>query len=69
MRFGHEAQFQRAGGIDDARILGNEGQVEGRAAGGDDALLEADHLLLAGLLLCVPVVSSTSRWLASRKWP
>jgi hypothetical protein len=47
----HLAQFQRAGGIDDARILGNERQVEGRTAGGDDALLEADHLLRAGLVL------------------
>jgi hypothetical protein len=50
MRFG-TAQFQRAGGIDDARVV-VAGRAGGRPrAGGDDAFLEADDLLLAGLLL------------------
>jgi hypothetical protein len=68
--FGHEAQFQRAGRIDDARVTRDEGQVHGgRTAGGDDALLELDDLLGAGLVLAVPSVTSTSMWCGSRKLP
>ena len=48
---GAGAQFQRAGGIDDARVVRQEGQAHGLRAGGDDALLEADGLRLAGLVL------------------
>ena len=48
---GHEAQCQRAGGVDDAIILRQEGQPHGLAASRDDGLVEAHHLLLAGGLL------------------
>ena len=44
-------ELQRAGGIDDARIVGNERQLHRLTAGGDDRLLEPDGLLLAGLVL------------------
>jgi hypothetical protein len=51
MRLGTSLQRQRAGGIDHARVVGHEGQAHGLAAGGDDGLLERDHLLGAGLVL------------------
>jgi hypothetical protein len=56
----HEAQFERPGRIDDARVLRDEGQMHGSRTGGDDALLELDDLLGAGLVLPVPSVTSTS---------
>ena len=43
----HEGQLQRAGGIDDARIVRQEGQAHRRRAGGDDALPEADRAAAA----------------------
>ena len=49
---GHETQLEGAGGIDDARILRDEGQMKGCGPRGDDAFLEADDLPLAGLFLC-----------------
>ena len=51
MRFGIALQLERAGRIDDARIVGHERQLHRLAAGGDDRLLELDDLLLAGLVL------------------
>ena len=47
----NEAQFKRAGRIDDALIVRQERQADGRRTRGDDALLEADDLLAAGLVL------------------
>ena len=51
IRFGIDLQLQRAGRIDDARIVGHERQLHRLAAGGDDRLLEAHDLLRAGLVL------------------
>ena len=51
--FRDEAQFQRAGGIDDARVVRDEGQMHRLTAGGDDALFEADDFLLAALVLAI----------------
>ena len=42
---GYETQFQRTGGIDDAGIAGDERQMHGGTAGGNDALLETDDFL------------------------
>jgi hypothetical protein len=61
------AQFQRAGAVDDARVVGQERQPHRLRAGGDDALLELDGLRLAGLAWPSPVVSS--RWCGSAKLP
>jgi hypothetical protein len=51
----HEAQFERPGRIDDARVFRDEGQMHRRRAGGDDALLELDDLLAPVLSWPVPV--------------
>ena len=47
-------QLQRAGGIDHARIFGNERKLYRLAAGGDDRLLETDGFLVAGFVLARP---------------
>ena len=47
----HVAQFERAGGVDHARIVRHERQPHGGRSGRDDGLAEADHLLVAGLVL------------------
>src|SRR5207248_5067940 len=39
---GDAPKLQRAGGVDDARVLRQERQLHRLAAGGDDRLLEAD---------------------------
>ncbi len=47
MRLGTNAQFQRAGRIDDARIaLGRKGSADRLRSGGDDGLIEPDRALL-----------------------
>jgi hypothetical protein len=51
MRPGRVAQFQRAGGVDDARVVREERQAHGLRAGRDDGLLELDRLRVARLLL------------------
>jgi hypothetical protein len=56
----HEAQFERPGRVDDARVFRNEGQMHGGRTGGDDALLELDDLLAPVLSWPVPSVTSTS---------
>ena len=43
----HVAELERAGRIDDARIVRDERQFDGLGARRDDALLEADLLRLA----------------------
>ena len=62
-------QFQRAGRVENPRVLGDERQPHDLRAGGDDRLGEPDHLLRAGLRLRGASVSSTSRWCGSRNWP
>ena len=47
----HEAQFKRSGRIDNAWVFRDEGQMHGSRTGGNDALLELDDLLGAGLVL------------------
>ena len=44
---GDALEQQRARGVDDALVLGHEGQLHRLAAGGDDRLGELDHLLAA----------------------
>ena len=51
----YKAQFQRPGRIHNARITRDERQMYGGRAGGDDAFLELDHLLAAGLVLAAAV--------------
>ncbi len=45
---GFDAEFERAGGVDHARILRHEGQVHGLRTGRDHAMPELDRLRLAG---------------------
>ncbi len=46
-------QLQRAGRVDDARVLWHEGQLHGLRTGGDDRLLEAHDFFSPGLVLAV----------------
>jgi hypothetical protein len=47
------AQLQRAGGVDDALVVGQEGQAHRLRTRGDDALAELHDLRLAGLALAL----------------
>ena len=57
-------QQQRAGGVDDALVLGHERQLHRLRAGRDDRLGELDDLLAAAVGR-----DATSRWCGSRKLP
>jgi hypothetical protein len=63
----HEAQLERAGGIDDARVAGMKGRCTAALPAAMMHCLNLTTFLAPVLSWLVPVVSSTSMWFGSRK--